>query len=616
MKPNNLVEMLHRSVEQFPDKDVFMWKENGVYQHMTYRDFWEKIFHAASGFSELGIGEDDKVAIISDSNPMWGITDFALASIGAVSVPVYPTLPADQAAFTLKNGDVQIAVVENKEQYEKVLDGDADLERIITMYPDDQQQLEGSNMSFADLEDIGQKNPLNNWEDNWRNIDRDQLVTIIHTSGTTGRPKGVMLTHGNFLSNVEAVQFWVVELLPEDISLSYLPLSHVFERTAGHFVPLSVGVTIAYAESINTIPENLLEVKPTILTSVPRLFEKVYTMVWDEINAGSSVKKKVFNWALSIGEERYDEYQKAQMDQLIKQIAMPSSFMRKWKLADRLVFSQVKEKLGGKLRGMVSGGGTLSSELARFFWALDLPILEGYGLTETAPIVSTNPIVRAKAGTVGKILPNVDVKIADDGEVLVKGPNIMKGYYKDPDKTAEEFVDGWYKTGDIGTLDEDGYLKIIDRKKRIIVLSTGKNVAPQPIENAMDESDFIGNSIVFGEKQKYIICLVNPDFENLQIWADRKNIKSSSTEDLCKNEQVINLIEKEVHERTKDFAKFEQPKKVVIIGKEWTVDDGELTPKLSLRLNVIEERYSNIIEETYGEDFLGDNNKTVAAQNN
>src|SRR5699024_5465234 len=586
--------MLHRSVEQFPDKDVFMWKENGVYQHMTYRDFWEKIFHAASGFSELGIGEDDKVAIISDSNPMWGITDFALASIGAVSVPVYPTLPADQAAFTLKNGDVQIAVVENKEQYEKVLEGDADLERIITMYPDDQQHLEGSDMSFADLEDIGQKNPINNWEDNWRHIDRDQLVTIIHTSGTTGRPKGVMLTHGNFLSNVEAVQFWVVELMPEDTSLSYLPLSHVFERTAGHFVPLSVGVTIAYAESIDTIPDNLLEVKPTILTSVPRLFEKVYAMVWDEINAGSGIKKKVFNWALSIGEERYDEYQKTRMDQLIKQIAMPSSFMRKWKLADRLVFSQVKEKLGGRLRGMVSGGGTLSSELARFFWALDLPILEGYGLTETAPIVSTNPIVRAKAGTVGKILPNVDVKIADDGEVLVKGPNIMKGYYKNPEKTAEEFVDGWYKTGDIGALDEDGYLKIIDRKKRIIVLSTGKNVAPQPIENAMDESDFIGNSIVFGEKQKYIICLVNPDFENLQIWADRKNIKSSSTEDLCKNEQVINLIEKEVHERTKDFAKFEQPKKVVIIGKEWTVDDGELTPKLSLRLNVIEERYSNI----------------------
>jgi len=608
--------MLHRSVERFPDKDVFMWKENGVYQHMTYREFWEKIFHAASGFSELGIGEDDKVAIISDSNPMWGITDFALASIGAVSVPVYPTLPADQAAFTLKNGDVQIAVVENKEQYEKVLEGDADLERIITMYPDDQQHLEGSDMSFADLEDIGQKNPINNWEDNWRHIDRDQLVTIIHTSGTTGRPKGVMLTHGNFLSNVEAVQFWVVELMPEDTSLSYLPLSHVFERTAGHFVPLSVGVTIAYAESIDTIPDNLLEVKPTILTSVPRLFEKVYAMVWDEINAGSGIKKKVFNWALSIGEERYDEYQKTRMDQLIKQIAMPSSFMRKWKLADRLVFSQVKEKLGGRLRGMVSGGGTLSSELARFFWALDLPILEGYGLTETAPIVSTNPIVRAKAGTVGKILPNVDVKIADDGEVLVKGPNIMKGYYKNPEKTAEEFVDGWYKTGDIGTLDEDGYLKIIDRKKRIIVLSTGKNVAPQPIENAMDESDFIGNSIVFGEKQKYIICLVNPDFENLQMWADRKNIKSFSTEELCKNDQVINLIEKEVQERTKDFAKFEQPKKVAIIGKEWTVDDGELTPKLSLRLNVIEERYSDVIEEAYGEDFLGDSNKTVAAQNN
>lgn len=606
MKPNNLVEMLHRSVERFPEKDVFMWKENGVYRRMKYRAFWEKIYHTASAFVHVGIGENDKVAILSDSNPMWGITDFALASIGAVSVPVYPTLPADQAAYVFENGDVRMAVVEDGKQHQKILEGNVELERIITMYPDEEQHVREKDLSFRELEALGRTHPLAHWEDGWRQIDRDQLVTIIHTSGTTGKPKGVMLSHGNFLANVEAVQFWLIELLPEDLSLSYLPLSHVFERTAGHFIPLSVGVTIAYAESIDTIPENLLEIKPTILTSVPRLFEKVYNMVWEEINDGSSVKQKVFNWALSIGEQRYDMYQNAEMDDLIKQTAMPQSFMRKWRLANRLVFSQVKEKLGGRLRGMVSGGGTLSPELARFFWALDLPILEGYGLTETAPVISTNPIIRAKAGTVGKVLPNVDVKIAEDGEVLVKGPSIMQGYYNAPEKTAEEFVDGWYKTGDIGELDESDYLKIIDRKKRIIVLSTGKNVAPQPIENAMDESDYIENTMVFGEKQKYIICLVNPDFENLRTWAERKGIKETDSASLAENEQVRELIEQEIAQRTGEFARFEKPKKIAIIGKPWSVDDGELTPKLSLRLNIIEERYRDTIVETYSEDFLDD----------
>lgn len=602
--------MLHRSVERFPEKDAFMWKENGVYMRMKYRVFWEKIYRVASAFVHLGIGENDKVAILSDSNPMWGITDFALASIRAVSVPVYPTLPPDQAAYVLQNGDVRMAVVEDGNQHQKIIEGNVELESIITMYPDDNQSVREKDFSFAELETLGKEYPLANWEAGWQEINRDRLVTIIHTSGTTGKPKGVMLSHGNFLANVEGVQFWLLELVPEDLSLSYLPLSHVFERTAGHFIPLSVGVTIAYAESIDTIPENLLEIKPTILTSVPRLFEKVYGMVWDEINEGSAVKQKVFNWALSIGEQRYDMYQNAEMDALIKQTAMPQKFMRKWKLADRLVFSQVKEKLGGRLRGMVSGGGTLSPELARFFWALDLPILEGYGLTETAPVVSTNPILRAKAGTVGKVLPNVDVKIAQDGEVLVKGPSIMQGYYNAPEKTAEEFVDGWYKTGDIGELDQNDYLKIIDRKKRIIVLSTGKNVAPQPIENAMDESDYIENTMLFGEQQKYIICLVNPDFEKLASWAKREGIQTTDPASLAENQQVRKLIEQEIAQRTEAFARFEQPKKLAIIGKPWTVDEGELTPKLSLRLNVIEDRYRKTIVETYGEDFLDDGKTT------
>src|SRR5699024_5931047 len=406
-----------------------------------------------------------------------------------------------------KNGDVRMAVVEDREQYDKVKAGDADIELIITMYPDDELKSADKDLTFSELEARGKQHPLENWEETWRTFNSDRLVTIIHTPGTTGKPKGAMLSHGNFLANLEAVQFWLIELLPEDVSLSYLPLSHVFERMAGHFMPLSVGTTIGYAESIDTIPENLLEIRPTVLTSVPRLFEKVYAMVWDEINSGSAIKKKVFNWARSVGEERYDLYLNARIDQIIKQTAMPRDLYRKWKRADRLVFQKVKEKLGGRLRGMVSGGGTLNPEVARFFWALDLPILEGYGLTETSPVITTNPMMRAKTGTVGKVLPNLDVKIADDGEVLVRGPSVMKGYYNNPEATAEDFDGDWYKTGDIGELDEEGYLKIIDRKKRIIVLSTGKNVAPQPIENAINESVYIGHSIVFGEKQKYIICL-------------------------------------------------------------------------------------------------------------
>lgn len=602
MKPNNLVEMLFRTVDKFPHKDVFMWKEDGVYQHMTYGEFWEKIRHAAAGLVQMGISENDKVAIISDSNPMWGITDFAVASIGAVSVPIYPTFPAEQAAYILQNADVRAAVVENESQRQKVLTDEMTLDRVITMYPDSNHPPEVNESSFSELEASGANNPVTGWEEFWRQIDRDQLATIIHTSGTTGKPKGVMLSHGNFLANLEAVQFWLIELLPEDLSLSYLPLSHVFERMAGHYMPLSIGTTIAYAQSIDTIQENLLEVRPTVLTSVPRLFEKVYAKVREEIDDGPVIKKKIFNWAVSVGLERYESYVNAPVDQLIKQQAMPKDLRRKWSIADRLVFQKVKTKLGGRLRGMVSGGGTLNPELARFFWALDLPILEGYGLTETSPVITTNPMVRAKAGTVGKVLANLEVKIDDDGEVLVRGPSVFKGYYNDQEATKKEFDGDWFYTGDIGELDDDDYLKVVDRKKRILVLSTGKNVAPQPIENAINESQYIGQSLVIGDQKKYVICLVNPDFENLLPWVKEHGVRSGSYEEVCRYKIVQDLLQSEVDDRIASFTSFEKPKKVVIIDDEWSVESGELTPKLSMRVKVIEQKYKRLIEETFAED--------------
>lgn len=602
VKPNNILEMLHRTVERFHNKDAFIWKENGNYTRMTYGVFWEKIHHLASGLLHIGVKKDDKVAIISNSNPMWGISDFALASIGAVSVPIYPTIPTEQVEYILNNTDVTTAIVEDEEQVEKLANGNCELNNIIIMYPRGDFYPSDNYYAFSTVETLGKEHSIDHWERYWSHLDREDLLTIINTSGTTGKPKGAMLTHGNILANIEGVQFWLVELLPEDVTLSYLPISHVFERLAGHFLPLSVGTSIGYAESITTIPQNLKEIRPTVFTSVPRLFEKVYTQVQEEIKNSSALKRKIFNWAVAVGEEKYNYYVNASMEQFMSQDYLPKNFYRKWKRADKLVFQKIKEQLGGRIRGLVSGGGTLNPEIAKFFWALDIPILEGYGLTETSPIITANPMIRGKVGTVGKVLPNLEVKIADDGEVLVRGPSITKGYYNNPEETKESFEGDWFKTGDVGELDSTGYLKIIDRKKRLLVLSTGMNVAPQPIENAINESAYISQSLVIGDNRKYVLCLINPEYESLIPWAKQNGITASTKEELSQHSKVKQMLEKEVRKLTGKFTNYAQPKKVIVIGEEWTIDGGELTPKLSLKTNIIEERYKTLIENIYGEE--------------
>ena len=595
MQENNVVEMLASTVKKHANKTAFLSKHEGVYVPLTYGDFWERINNFANGLLHLGIKADEKIAIISNSNPMWGVSDFSIASIKAVSVPIYPTIPPEQVAYIVNNIGIKYAIVENIDQYEKLLDAGVTLEKIIMMYPDKAS----SCLTFSEVEQLGAENNNPEWENMWKDIDRDQLLTIMNTSGTTGNPKGVMLTHGNIITNIEGVQFWVVELVPEDVSISYLPLSHIFERLAGHYLPLSIGVTIGYAESIETIPDDLQEIKPTVLTSVPRLFEKVYTQIINQINNSSALKQKIFNWAISVGEEKYEHYLKTNFGDYLSQNYLPKGLHRKWKIADKLVYQTIKQKLGGRLRGVVSGGGTLNPEIAKFFWALDIPLMEGYGLTETSPIISTNPMVRSKAGTVGRVLPNLEVKIAQDGEILVKGPSITQGYYNDPEETAESFIGEWFKTGDIGDFDEDGYLRILDRKKRLLVLSTGMNVAPAPIETSINESVYIGQSIVVGDNEKYVITLVNPEFETLIPWAEKKGIKTRNKQELCDDPVVFKMITKEVTRLTKKFTNYAQPKKVVIISDVWSVDSGEVTPKLSLRTNIIEDKYAHIIEEAY-----------------
>jgi long-chain acyl-CoA synthetase len=602
MKAKNLVEMVERTAQKYGDKDAFLWKKNASYQGMSYFAFWEKVRLVAAGLTHLGIQKNDKVAILSENNPNWAISDLAIMSIGAVSVPIHSTLPHDQITYILHNADCKFIFVQDERYLKKI---DNRLMSMAIFYPPDHFPESESLFSIDHLTYLGASHPDENWESNCSDLTRDDLATIIHTSGTTGSPKGAMLTHGNILSNVEGVQFWVLEARATDILLSHLPLSHVFERMAGQFMPLSVGATIAYAESIEKVQQNLLEVRPTVLVSVPLLFEKVYAQAQKMVESGTPLRKKIFNWAVETGIKRYDYYLNHTFDEMFRNGVIPKNIEKKWKLANALVFNKVKKQLGGRIRGLISGGGALNPEIGKFFWAIDIPVLEGYGLTETSPVVCVNPMIRSKVGTVGKPLPNLDIHIAPDGEVLVKGPSVMKGYYKDEDATAAQFRDGWFLTGDIGSLDEEGFLKIIDRKKRIIVLTTGKNVAPQPVENAIQQSMYIQNSVLIGQDKKYVIVLITPSIENLLPWAQKRGV-SGEIESLIQSNEVQRLLTKEVAKFTRKFTRHEQPKKVVIIGKEWTVEDGELTPSLKVRLPEIQKKYQTAIQQCYLEDMFLD----------
>ncbi|PQD95114.1 long-chain fatty acid--CoA ligase [Pradoshia eiseniae] len=605
MKPLNLVEMVFRTVQKYGQKDALMAKDKGVYKAITYDELWERVAYTAHALVQRGVGKGDKVAILADNNPYWAISDLAIMSIGAVSVPIHSTLPSDQVSYILHNSASKFIFVGNESQFKKIDSKDFPHESIVIYDSPEKTALSDMPSTMEAFMASGQGYSPEEWQKGFMEIKRADLATIIHTSGTTGKPKGAMLTHGNILANVEGVQFWVLECRPDDLMLSHLPLSHIFERMAGQFFPLYVGATIAYAESIDTVQDNLLEVRPTVLVSVPLLFERVYAQALKMVESGTPIRKKVFKWALGVGEERYRYYLSCATDELMRKAELPKEFRRRWKISERLVYQKVKRKLGGRIRGFISGGGALNPEIGRFFWSVDLPVLEGYGLTETAPVICVNPFSRSKVGTVGKPLPNLDIRLAADGEVLVKGPSVMSGYYRDPQATAEAFEGEWFKTGDIGLLDEDGYLRIIDRKKRILVLTTGKNVAPQPVENALHQSPYIENAVLVGQNRKYVIALLAPDFINIKEWCRHKGIHGSPQE-LLANKHVQALLTREVKKYTKGFARYEQPKKLIFVNKEWTVETGELTPSLKVRYAEVEKKFKHVIDHMYTDTASGE----------
>ncbi len=594
--PQTLPELFFNAIEKFGTKEAALrYKEDGTWKGITHQELAKRVKHVALGLKELGLRHGDHIAILSGNRPEWAVADYGCLTARLADVPVYPTLPASQVQYILDDSESRGVFVENYQQYEKVAavrDTLPKLEFVIAF--EASEGMEGPGViSFRELMQRGAaaEDKYPNYREDALATQPTDLATLIYTSGTTGPPKGVMLTHRNFCTNViDALK--VLHIGPEDTCLSAAPLSHSFERMAGHYTMLHAGTTIAYAESVEKIPDGLQEVNPTIMIFVPRLYEKVYARVLENAMSGGALKRRIFFWARARAE--------AWADLTLAKQPVPKGLAMQKAIADKLVFAKLRARTGGRIRFFVSGAAPLNAEIAKFFFAAGIPIVEGYGLTETAPVIAANPLESIRIGTVGPPIPNVEVKIAEDGEILAKGPNVMQGYYRKPEATAEAIdAHGWFHTGDIGEIDEKGYLKITDRKKDLIVTAGGKKVAPQPIEGMLKTNKFVLNAVMVGNKRKYPSLLIVPDFDALKPWAKERNISFTDNASLLAQPDVVAKVEREVMGSLRDLASFEMPKKITLLEDDFTIDAGELTPTMKVKRSVVEEKYADRIEAMY-----------------
>ncbi|MCF8242368.1 MAG: long-chain fatty acid--CoA ligase [Melioribacteraceae bacterium] len=578
-------------------KPVLKHKYENEFVDISYTEFREATENLALGLAAMGIKRNDKVAIIGENRPEWVYSDFAILGLGAIDVPLYPILTSETIEFILNDSGSKGIIVSNKFQLNKVLkvrDNCKTLQFIVVMNDLDEADRLGPEVySLKEIQGKGkefQKENPDHFVDSLKIAQPDDVCTIIYTSGTTGEPKGVILTHWNIMSNVKAAHE-IFNIGDKDIFLSFLPLCHIFERMAGYYTALAAGSTIAYAESIEKIAQNMGEIKPTLMTAVPRLFERMYSRIRRNVESQPEKKQKIFNWGVETGKE-YMEYVRNGENP-------PIGLNLKRKLADKLVYSKLRERTGGKLRFFISGGAALARELGQFFEAVGILIVEGYGLTESSPVIAANREHDYKFGTVGKVMPGVEVKIASDGEILASGPNIMKGYYNNKKETEAVLKDGWLHTGDIGVFDAEGFLIITDRKKHLFKTSGGKYVAPTPIENMFLASKYIEQFVLIGDRRMFLTALIVPDYEALREYADAHRISYSTNEDIVKMKQIYELLEKELGEFQKKLAAFEKVRRFTLLDKPFTIEDGELTPKLSVKRKVIEERYKDLIDDMY-----------------
>jgi long-chain acyl-CoA synthetase len=587
-------QLFINTIQTYPREDLMLYKSEGQYVPISTEVFGNKVKHFSLGLKEIGLNPEDKLVILSETRPEWVMTDIANLCAGGITVPIYPTLTPEQIKYIVEDSDARIVVYSDSEQGEKIAEikpGFSKVTHYVTFEskaPDGvltfDQILEKGRMIFEETPDLF---------DRTASLAKPEtLASILYTSGTTGVPKGVMLTHNNFVSNAKGVTA-VVEVSDKDKVLSWLPLSHSLERTAT-YTYLLVGCSIAYAENMLTVGQNMPEVRPTVVVGVPRLFEKVYAAVMDNVLSSSSLKRKLFFWATKVGREFGRRTLRGE--------SIPKFLGFKRKIAHKLVFSKIIAKTGGRIRFFVSGAAPLSKDIAELFYAMGLIVLEGYGLTETSPVITLNSLEKIKFGTVGLPIPDVEVKIAPDGEILARGPNIMRGYYKKEEETKESIKDGWFYTGDIGHLDEDGFVVITDRKKDIIVTAGGKNVAPQPIENAVKTNAFVNDVLVVGDRRKFMSALVVPNFEKLVEYAKSNDILYKDKQDLIKNEDIVKFLEAEIDRATPHLASYEKIKKIVLLDRDFTISDGEITPTFKIKRNVVEKKYKDLIDALYVDD--------------
>ncbi|HVI43498.1 MAG TPA: long-chain fatty acid--CoA ligase [Chitinophaga sp.] len=590
-QPQRLFDVIPYQLEKYPKADMLAAKENGQWRKYSTQEVADLTLRLSSGLMQLGVKTGitdhetkDKIAIISPNRPEWIITDIACQQLGAVLTPIYPTISLPELEFVLNNAEACMLFVGNKELFDKVMEMRDKLPSIREIFTFD--KVEGAR-HWKEVIELAREEDFPKIDAIRKNISPEELATILYTSGTTGTPKGVMLTHNNIMSNVQAC----TPCLPvnkDARALSFLPLNHIFERMVTYLF-MTAGVPIYYAESTDTIAANLKEVKPTIFTTVPRLLEKVYEKIMSTGLELKGIKRVLFFWAVNLGKKYEINHD------------MGFWYNIQLKLANKLIFSKWRAALGGNIQAIVNGAAACQVRLLRIFTSAGIPIVEGYGLTETSPVISVNryEVEDRMFGTVGPVISNVQVKIAEDGEILCKGPNVTMGYYKRPDLTTEAITDGWFHTGDVGILIDNKFLKITDRKKELFKTSGGKFVAPQPIENKFKESPFIEQIMVVGEDRKFAAALIVPSFSNLTSWCQKRSIPYTTNEEMIRNPEIVDLFKQAMDKYNQFFNHVEQIKKFVLLPKEWTVDGGELTPTLKVKRKVVLEKYKQEIDSIY-----------------
>lgn len=580
------------------------WHDGTGWRSRTYKEYGAAVRDVANSLLAQGVKHGDRVAIWSKNCPQWGEVDFADQTAGFVTVPIYDTLTGEKGAFILNNSDAKVLFVQDEKIFERMQGVRDSLKTVQAIVMIQGKPKAKDVLSYAEFLAEGKawskKNP-DKLDEMIEKVKPDDLASFVYTSGTTGDPKGVMLTQSNFATNSSTMD--LVQCNSEDVFLSFLPLSHVFERTGGHFGAYRLGAKVVFARSIDTLTDDMVVAKPTIMMSVPRVYEKMHGRILASVQGSSFIKRKIFEWAISVGRAANVYRQRNE--------PLPKGLAKKVARADKLVFHKLKARVGGRLRFFVSGGAALSKEIEEFFWAAGICILQGYGLTETSPVCNVNTPTRMRFGSVGPTIPRVQIKIDTsdwdssgkgrvEGEICFKGPNIMQGYWRNDKATKEVFdKEGWFHTGDIGFVDADGFLFITDRKKEIIVMSNGKKVAPQPIEGSLKLQPHVAQACVIGDDRNYIAALIVPDWEALEKFALANGIAKDDRTQIVADQRVVSLIEREVEDVNKHLSRYEQIKKFWIVPQDWTVETGELTPTLKLKRRIITDRFKEFIGKLY-----------------